>query len=149
SVREFKKVYARLGIEFEHYEGESRYQGKMEPVIDEIQRTIGVKDSEGALIVDMPYADNEPPVLLKKSDGSTLYITRDLAAAIDRFDRFHPERQLYVVATDQALHFRQLFTVMKKLRPWADRLVHVNFGRVHGMSTRKGQIVLLTDVLDE
>lgn len=153
SLADFQKVYDRLGIHFEHYEGESRYQGKMEGVIDEISQTIGTKISDGALIVDLPYGKNEPPVLLKKDDGSTLYATRDLAAAIDRYDRFHFERSLYVVATDQSLHFKQFFNVLEKMgRPWAKpgkTMVHVNFGRVHGMSTRKGQITLLTQVLDE
>ncbi|MGA9520557.1 MAG: arginine--tRNA ligase [Myxococcaceae bacterium] len=150
SLRDFKTVYERLAVQFEHYEGESRYQGKMDAIIDEIAKKPGVKESEGALIVDMPYAENEPPVLLKKSDGSTLYATRDLAAAHDRFERFHFELSLYVVATDQALHFRQVFRTLKEMgREWASRVVHVNFGRVGGMSTRRGNIVLLTDVLTE
>ncbi len=150
SVRDFKRIYARLGIQFEHMEGESFYQGKMEPVIAEIARTVGVKESQGATIVDLPYEENEPPVLLKKNDGSTLYATRDLAAAIDRFERFGFAKSLYVVATDQALHFRQLFRVLKAMgRSFVERMTHVNFGRVHGMSTRGGRLVLLTDVLDE
>lgn len=150
SVRDFKKVYERLGVHFENYEGESRYQGKMDAVIDRIAKKPGTKESEGALIVDMAYAENEPPVLLKKNDGTTLYATRDLAAAIDRHDRFEFERSLYVVATDQSLHFRQVFRTLKEMGlPWSERCVHVNFGRVGGMSTRKGQLVLLTDVLDE
>src|SRR5918996_15699 len=150
SLRDFQQVYARLGVEFQHYEGESRYQGKMDAVIERIATQPGVKSDEGALIVDLPYAENEPPVLLRKNDGSTLYATRDLAAAIDRYERFRFDRALYVVATDQSLHFRQFFRVLKAMGyEWADRLVHVNFGRVGGMSTRKGQIVLLTDVLDE
>ncbi|MBU8900224.1 arginine--tRNA ligase [Corallococcus sp. H22C18031201] len=150
SVRGFKQVYARMGIEFEHIEGESRYQGKMDAVIEQIARKPGVKDSQGALIVDMPYADNEPPVLLKKNDGSTLYATRDLAAAEDRYERFHFEKSLYVVAQDQALHFRQVFRTLKEMdQPWADRCVHVPFGRIHGMSTRKGQVVEINQVLDE
>ncbi len=122
----------------------------MDAIIDEIAKKPGVKESEGALIVDMPYAENEPPVLLKKKDGSTLYATRDLAAAHDRFERFHFDLSLYVVATDQALHFRQVFRTLKEMgREWASRVVHVNFGRVGGMSTRRGNIVLLTDVLTE
>jgi len=122
----------------------------MDAVIDEIARTVGVKESDGALVVDMPQKDNEPPVLLKKSDGSTLYATRDLAAAKDRFARFNFDLSLYVVAQDQALHFRQVFEVLSRMGlPWAKHLVHVNFGRIHGMSTRKGQVVMLTDVLDE
>ncbi|ATB33069.1 arginine--tRNA ligase [Melittangium boletus] len=150
SVRDFERIYARLGVKFEHMEGESFYQGKMEPVIEEISRAVGVKESQGATIVDLAYEENEPPVLLKKNDGSTLYATRDLAAAIDRHERFHFDKSLYVVATDQALHFRQLFRVLKAMgRSFVDRMVHVNFGRVHGMSTRQGNVVLLTDVLDE
>ncbi|WNG16742.1 arginine--tRNA ligase [Cystobacter fuscus] len=150
SIRDFLRIYARLGIRFEHIEGESFYQDKMEPVIEELSRTVGVKQSEGALIVDLPYEENEPPVLLKKNDGSTLYATRDLAAAIDRHERFHFDKSLYVVATDQSLHFRQVFRVLKAMgRDFVDRMVHVNFGRVHGMSTRQGNVVLLTDVLDE
>ena len=109
-----------------------------------------MKESEGALIVDLPYAEGEPPVLLKKDDGSTLYATRDLAAAEDRWERFHFDRSLYVVARDQALHFAQVFRVLKAMgKPWADRCIHVSFGRIMGMSTRAGKLVLLEDVLDE
>ncbi|HMK74272.1 MAG TPA: arginine--tRNA ligase, partial [Myxococcaceae bacterium] len=105
---------------------------------------------EGALVVDLPYGENDPPILLKKSDGSTLYVTRDLAAAEDRFQRFHFDRSLYVVARDQSLHFAQMFRVLKAMgKPWAERCQHVAFGRIAGMSTRKGQLVMLTDVLDE
>jgi arginyl-tRNA synthetase len=150
SIQNFQRIYARLGIRFEHYEGESLYQDKMEAVIDEIARTVGVRESEGALIVDMPYPENEPPVLLKKKDGTTLYATRDLAAAVDRYERFHFDRSLYVVATDQSLHFRQLFAVLERMgKPWAKACFHIGFGRVHGMSTRRGTVVLLDDVLDE
>jgi arginyl-tRNA synthetase len=109
-----------------------------------------VTESEGALIVAMTFGEGEPPLLLKKSDGATLYPTRDLAAAMDRYERFHFDRSLYVVAADQSLHFRQLFKVLDRMgRPWAKDLIHVAFGRVHGMSTRRGNLKLLTDVLDE
>ena len=150
SLKGFRKIYERMGIEFEHIEGESRYQGKMDAVIEQIAKKPGVKESQGALVVDLPYAENEPPILLKKNDGSTLYATRDLAAAQDRHERFGFEKSLYVVAQDQALHFRQVFRTLKEMGlPWADRAVHVAFGRIHGMSTRKGQVVQLNDVLDE
>jgi arginyl-tRNA synthetase len=150
SIADFKKLYARLGIEFEHYEGESRYQGKMDAVIEEISQTVGIKESDGATIVDMPYPEGQPPVLLKKNDGSTLYATRDLAAAIDRYERFHFDRSLYVVGAAQSLHFQQLFSVLERMgKGWATRCQHIPFGMVHGMSTRKGQIVRLNDVLDE
>ena len=108
-------------------------------------------------VLSHPSAESSRPsppqaalLLLKKNDGSTLYATRDLAAAIDRHERFHFERSLYVVANDQALHFRQLFRVLKAMgRSFVERMVHVGFGRVHGMSTRAGNVVMLTDVLDE
>jgi arginyl-tRNA synthetase len=150
SIAGFRAIYARLGIEFQHYDGESLYQGRMEAVISEVDQKIGTKESQGALIVDMPYPEGEPPVMLKKKDGSTLYATRDLAAAEDRYERFHFDRSLYIVAQDQALHFRQFFAVLERLgKPWAKDLVHVNFGRVKGMSTRGGNLVMLSDVLDE
>jgi len=150
SLNGFLPVYERLGIRFEHIDGESRYQGRMEGVIEEIARTVGVRESEGALVVNLPYAEGEPPILLKKNDGSTLYATRDLAAAEDRWDRFHFDRALYVVARDQALHFAQVFRVLEAMgKPWASRCIHVAFGRISGMSTRAGKLVLLSDVLDE
>src|SRR5690606_21063604 len=150
SLADFKKIYSRMGVHFEHYEGESFYQGRMEPVIDAVREKPGVKTSEGALVVDLEFGENEPPMLLKKSDGSTLYATRDLATAIDRWERFRFDRSLYVVATDQALHFRQLFRVLGAMgKEWADRLHHVNFGRVGGQSTRKGNLTLLSEVFDE
>jgi arginyl-tRNA synthetase len=150
SIRDFDRIYRRLGIQHEEVEGESRYQGRMEAVIEEIRGTVGVKESQGALIVDMPYGEGEPPLLLKKNDGSTLYATRDLAAAIDRYERFRFHRSLYVVASQQALHFKQLFACLKRMgKEWADRCVHVSFGMVKGMSTRKGTVVLLDDVLEE
>ncbi|HZH04334.1 MAG TPA: arginine--tRNA ligase [Myxococcaceae bacterium] len=151
SLENFKKVYRRLGIHYDSYEGESDYRGaRMDAVVDEVTRTVGTRISEGALIVDVPYADNEPPVLLRKSDGTTLYVTRDLAAAEDRYARYHFHRSLYVVAQDQALHLRQVFGVLGRMsKAWAQDCVHVSFGRVHGMSTRKGKVVMLEDVLDE
>ncbi|MBS1151330.1 MAG: Arginyl-tRNA synthetase, partial [Myxococcaceae bacterium] len=88
--------------------------------------------------------------LLKKNDGSTLYATRDLAAAIDRYQRFNFTRSLYVVAADQSLHFRQFFAVLEKMgKSWAKNCTHVAFGRVKGMSTRKGNLEMLSGVLDE
>ncbi len=150
SLADFKKIYARLGIDFEHYEGESRYQGKMDAVIDQIAQTVGVKESQGAIIVDMPYPEGEPPVLLKKNDGSTLYATRDLAAASDRFERFKFEKSLYVVGAAQSLHFKQLFAVLERMgKGWAAKCAHIPFGMVHGMKTRTGNLVRLNDVLDE
>jgi len=150
SLAEFDRVYRRLGVAFEHVEGESLYRDKLEAAIDEIRKRPGVRESEGALVVDLPYAEDEPPCMLRKADGATLYLTRDIAAALDRWERFRFDRALYVVATDQSLHFKQLKRVLAAMgREWADRIIHVHFGRVHGMSTRKGNVLFLEDVLDE
>lgn len=149
SIENFERVYARLGVHFDRYEGESRYdRAWTSRTIDDVSRTLGVEESEGALIVRLPGM--EQPVLLRKSDGTSFYATRDIAAAIDRHDRFGFDRSLYVVALDQSLHFKQVFGVLAGMHPdWASRCVHVGFGRVHNMSTREGKLVLLDDVLDE
>jgi arginyl-tRNA synthetase len=150
SLREFQRVYDRLGVSFEHVEGESFYKDGMDAVIDEISRTIGTREDQGALVVDMPYAEGEPPMMLRKSDGATLYATRDIAAAKDRFARFAFAKSLYVVGVEQRLHFEQLKRALKAMgHEWADRMIHAHFGRIHGMSTRKGNVVFLTDALDE
>jgi arginyl-tRNA synthetase len=148
SIESFKRVYARLGISFDHYEGESRYdRTRTSATIDEIARTVGVKESQGALIADI---HSNPPIVLRKTDGSSLYVTRDIAAAIDRYDRFKFDRSLYVVALDQYHHFAQVFgTLLRMGKPWVGDCDHVGFGRVHGMSTRYGRTILLEHVLDE
>lgn len=150
SIAEFQRVYQRMGVEFTAIEGESFYTDVLEDVVARIGERPGTKLSDGALIVDMPYADDEPPVLLKTRDGTTLYVTRDVAAAMDRQARFGFDRSLYVVAADQSLHFSQLFRTLAAMGlDWADRCAHVSFGRVHGMSTRRGNVVFLDEVLDE
>lgn len=150
SIREFERVYARMGIEFTAFEGESRYSQALERTVERVRQKPGTRISEGAEVVDLPYKDNEPPVLLKTRDGSTLYLTRDIAAAIDRFERFSFDRSLYVVAHDQSLHFAQLFRTLGAMGfDWAERCRHVPFGRVHGMRTRLGNVVFLDEVLDE
>jgi arginyl-tRNA synthetase len=150
SIAEFLRVYARMGIAFQSIEGESFYTKVLEKTVDRVKEKPGTKLSDGALIVDLPYKEGEPPILLKTRDGTTLYITRDIAAAIDRFERFSFSRSLYVVAQDQALHFQQLIRTLKEMGfAWADDITHVSFGRVHGMSTRRGNVVFLDEVLDE
>ncbi|MBX4190409.1 arginine--tRNA ligase, partial [Candidatus Parcubacteria bacterium] len=109
------------------------------------------KESEGALIIEL---NNLPPALLRKSDGATLYLTRDIASLEDRFANYKPEKILYVVANQQALHFEQLFAVAKKLGWDSAKLEHVKFGMVLGedgkkLATREGKVVLLEDVLKE
>ena len=150
SIDEFMRVYKRMGVEFTAIEGESFYTDVLDSTIDRVSETPGTKTDAGALIVDMPPVSGEPPVLLKTKDGTTLYITRDIAAATDRYERFKFERNLYAVAADQSLHFRQLFRTLEFMgHDWAKNCKHIEFGRVHGMSTRKGNVVFLDEVLDE
>jgi arginyl-tRNA synthetase len=150
SIQDFVRVYDRMGIEFFAFEGESKYSGVLEAAVQKVTEKPGTKMSDGALIVDMPYAAGEPPVLLKTRDGTTLYMTRDIAAAMDRHERFDFARSLYVIAQDQALHVGQLKKTLKAMGfDWADKMTHVAFGRVHGMSTRRGNVVFLDEVLDE
>ena len=150
SLREFRRVYDRLGVSFEHVEGESFYKDGMDAVIEEVARTVGTREDQGAIVVDMPYTDGEPPMMLRKSDGATLYATRDIAAAKDRFARFAFAKSIYVVGVEQKLHFEQLKRALRAMGcGWAERMTHANFGRIHGMSTRKGKVVFLTDALDE
>ena len=150
SIQEFMRVYERMGIDFYAIEGESFYTDVLEDVVLQVESKPGTKTDAGALIVDMPSEPGEPPVLLKTKDGTTLYITRDIAAATDRYQRFKFQRNLYAVAADQSLHFRQLFRTLAAMgHDWAENCKHIEFGRVHGMSTRKGKVVFLDEVLDE
>ncbi len=152
SLEAYAEIYGRLGIEFEHYHGESHYNQMLDQVINLVQEKGIAKESEGALIIELePY--NLPPVMLRKKDGATLYITRDLAAAIYRKETFNFARSLYVVGAEQTLHFQQLFKVLELLGfTWAANCVHVPFGMIRfkegRMSTRAGKIVLLEEVLD-
>lgn len=151
SIAEFERIYARMGIEFQSIEGESFYRGEaLDAAVQRVAEKPGVKESDGALVVDLPYKEGEPPVLLKTRDGTTLYVARDIAAAMDRHRRFEFERSLYVVAYDQSLHFSQLIRTLGAMGfDWASNMAHVPFGRVHGMSTRRGSVVFLDEVLDE
>jgi arginyl-tRNA synthetase len=150
SLAEFQRVYDRLGVAFDHVEGESRYRDDLDDVIEEVGRTAGTRLDQGALVVDMQYGPDEPPLMLRKSDGATLYATRDLAAARDRFARFDFARSLYVVGVEQRQHFQLLVRALSAMGcEWAPRVIHVSFGRVQGMSTRRGNVVFLDEVLDE
>ncbi|HLG93252.1 MAG TPA: arginine--tRNA ligase [candidate division Zixibacteria bacterium] len=153
SLAEFARIYAALGIHFDHFTGESFYNDKMERVIKLLAEKKLSKISEEALIVDLSAFDM-PPLLLKKKDEATLYSTRDLAAAIYRWESFQFEKSLYVVGVAQSLHFKQLFKTLELAGyPWASRLVHVSFGWVKFgdavMSTREGNIVFLKEVLEK
>jgi len=151
SLREFDKSYARLGITFDFVRGESFYEPMLEETVDRIVSAGVTELSEGALIVRLDELEKDaPPCLLRKSDGTTLYATRDLAALFHRWDEFQFDRALYVVGSEQRLHFRQLKNVLRRMElPWVDRVEHVDFGRLLGMSTRKGKnVVFLGELLD-
>ena len=153
TLKEVDKVYKRLNIEFDSYNGESFYNDKMQPVLDELEEKKLLIESEGAKVVDLePYG--MPPCLLVKKDGATLYATRDLAAGYYRKQTYDFYKCLYVVAYQQNLHFKQVFKVLDLLgKEWASGMEHVAFGMVSledgAMSTRKGKVVLLRDALDK
>ena len=153
SLKEFNRVYDMLNIKFDSYAGESFYSDKMPAVIDEMKAKGILKNSEGALIVDLePYG--MPPALIKKSDGSTLYTTRDITAAIYRKKTYNFYKNLYVVASQQNLHFKAWIKVVELMGyDWAKDCIHIPFGMVSledgTLSTRKGRVVFLEDVLDK
>lgn len=153
SLKEFARVYDLLDIEFDSYNGESFYSDKMDRVIDIIKDKGILKQSEGTNIVDLEEY-NMPPALITKNDGSTLYMTRDLAAALYRKENYDFEKCIYVVGSQQSLHFQQLFKVLELIGfEWAKDMIHVPFGMVAleegTMSTRKGRVVFLEDVLNQ
>lgn len=153
TLKEVGKVYDRLDITFDSYNGEAFYNDKMAPVLDELRAQNLVTVSEGAEIVDLSEY-NMSPCLLVKADGATLYATRDLAAAFYRKNTYDFYKCLYVVAYQQNLHFKQFFKVIELMgKEWHKDLVHVPFGMVSledgTMSTRKGKVVWLKDVLDK
>lgn len=153
SLREFETVYKLLGIEFDSYAGESFYSDKMDRVIDIMKDKGILQESQGAQIVDLTEY-NMPPALIKKKDGSTLYITRDIAAALYRKETYEFVRNIYVVASQQNLHFSQWFKVIELMGyDWFDQCVHVPFGMVSlesgTLSTRRGKVVFLLDVLNK
>jgi len=153
SLKEFDRVYQMLGIEFDSYAGESFYNQFMDQTIEELKAKGLAEISQNALIVNLEKF-NLPPCLLKKKDEATLYATRDITAAIYRYNTYHFHKNLYVVGTAQKLHFQQVFKVLELMGyAWAKDCVHVDFGWIkfkqEMMSTRKGNIVLLEDVLNK
>lgn len=153
SLKEFDKVYKLMDIEFDSFAGESFYTDKMDAVIQELEEKHLLKESRGAKIVDLEEY-GMPPALIQKNDGSTLYMTRDLAAAIYRKKTYDFDKCIYVVASQQNLHFQQWFKVIELMGyDWYDKLEHVNFGMVSledgTLSTRNGRVVFLEDVLNQ
>ena len=153
SLKEFQKIYDMLGVHFDAFTGESFYNTMVEDTILEIKQKGLARLSEQALIVDLePY--NMPPCLLRKKDETTLYATRDIAAAEYRSKTYNFDKMIYVVGSEQKLHFKQVFKVLELMGyNWANYCVHVDFGLMKfkdgKMSTRKGKVVLLEDLLTE
>ena len=152
TLKEVGEVYKLLGVEFDSYAGESFYEDKMQAVIDELDAKGLLKTDKGAKIVDLSEY-NMPPCIIVKSDGATLYATRDLAAAIYRKKTYDFVKSVYVVAYQQNLHFQQFFKVLELMGyDWVKDCVHVNFGMVSmeegTLSTRHGNVVYLEDVLN-
>ncbi|XP_018570561.1 probable arginine--tRNA ligase, mitochondrial [Anoplophora glabripennis] len=145
---ELQQTYSRLGVVFDEYNYESDYSAKEIHGILEILRRKNVirKEKDGKEVAMV----NDRKVSVVKSDNTTLYLTRDIAAAIDRFKKYNFDRMYYVVENGQNDHFHALKDILNKMdMPWAHRLTHVKFGRIRGMSTRKGTAVFLKDILDE
>ncbi|MPQ32822.1 arginine--tRNA ligase [Clostridium estertheticum] len=153
SLVEFKKLYETLNVKFDSYAGESFYCDKMDDIIKDIDAKGLLVDSNGAKVV-MLDEYNIPPCIIKKSDGATIYATRDLAAATYRKKTYDFHKNIYVVGKDQALHFKQVFTTLKLMgNKWADDCVHVPFGTVRfadkKLSTRKGDVIFLDELLNQ
>ncbi|WP_430787518.1 arginine--tRNA ligase [Virgibacillus flavescens] len=153
SLEEFDRIYSLMGIEFDSLNGESFYNNKMDAVVTELEEKNLLSESKGAKVVTLEE-DSKPPCLIKKSDGATLYATRDLAAAFYRKKEYDFAKALYVVGSEQSLHFQQVFKVLEKMGySWAKEMHHIPFGMLlkdgKKMSTRKGKTVLLEETLQE
>ena len=151
TLKDVGKIYDLLDVHFDSWAGESFYNDKMQPVVDELREKGLLKESDGAQIVDLE-AYGMPPCIILRSDGASLYATRDIAAAIYRKNTYDFYKCLYVVAYQQNLHFQQFFKVLELMgKEWAKDLVHVAYGMVSleegSMSTRKGRVVYLEDVI--
>ena len=156
SLAEFQRIYDRLGVRFDTLEqGEAFYEDQLTPTMDLLeQKGLLVEGDKGARIIHLEDVGITTPCLVQKGDGTSIYATRDLAAALYRKAAYGFDRCLYVVGTDQVLHFQQIFAVLDKLDPWfKGRMLHTPFGMVKlpegKMSTRKGNVIFLEDVLDE
>ncbi|GAP00465.1 arginine--tRNA ligase [Fructobacillus ficulneus] len=155
SLKEFTEIYDRLNITFDSFNGEAFYNDKMDKVVSMLEDKGLLEESQGAQIVDLSSInENLTPAMIKRTDGATLYMTRDLAAAIYRKETYDFAKSLYVVGGEQREHFVQLKAVLSLLGlDWADDVEHISFGLItfngKKMSTRKGDVVLLKDVLDD
>ncbi|EMB86836.1 arginine--tRNA ligase [Streptococcus mutans] len=154
SLMEFNRLYAELGIDFDSYNGEAFYNDKMEEIVQLLAEKGLLEESKGAQVVNLEKYGIEHPALIKKSDGATLYITRDLAAAIYRKRTYDFAKAIYVVGQEQTAHFKQLKAVLAEMGyAWSKDIQHVSFGLVtkngQKLSTRKGNVILLEPTIAE
>ena len=152
SLQEFNRIYKELGVTFDSYNGEAFFNDKMQPVVDELREKGLLEESRGAQVVNL--GEDENPALILKSDGSSLYMTRDLAAALYRKKEYDFVMSLYVAGGEQTGHFKQLKQVLKKMGyDWSDNIHHIPFGLItqggKKLSTRKGNVVFLDQVLQD
>ncbi len=164
SIEEFKRIYNLMGIRFDVYEGESQSAEFANEVVEILYKTGLAMESEGAIII--PLKGVKTPALIAKSDGTSLYLSRDIVTAILRMAKYSYNKMIYVVGSEQSLHFNQLFNIFNILKDGKNKLnnypvfqkyasslsgklVHIKFGRIIGMSTRKGNLVFLEDYIDE
>ncbi|XP_060769487.1 probable arginine--tRNA ligase, mitochondrial isoform X2 [Neoarius graeffei] len=152
TVQEYRRIYQRLGVHFDHYSGESFHQSKTQDVLNDLRTRGLLKTTEkGTGVVDLSeQGDMSSYSTVVRSDGTSLYITRDVAAALERKQTFSFDEMIYVTDKSQSVHFQQLFQILRVMGyHWAHRCVHVPFGLVKGMSTRRGDVVFLEDVINE
>ncbi len=153
SLKEFDKIYKLIGVRFDTYEGESFFEKQMKPLVNELITKNIVEESQGAQIISLDKY-GLPPALIQKSDGASLYITRDIASIKYRVSKYNPAKIIYVVGNEQSLHFQQLFAIADILGLGSAELDHVKFGLVLGedgkkLSTREGKAVLLEEVIQK
>jgi len=149
SWKEFEKIYDRLGVSFDLISGESKFSERMQQEIAKIKDKGLLTESKGAMVVDLKEHDLGVAIITKK-DGATVYITRDIASASWRYETYKFDEMYYVVAAQQDHHFKQLFKLLELMGyDWSKTCNHINFGMVMGMSTRKGNVVFLEDMVDE
>jgi arginyl-tRNA synthetase len=158
SIKRYKETYARLNIHFDEYSGESQVREEGMAVAAKKMADMGIsEESEGAVIIDFskhvpgkPGKSLERPII-KKKDGTALYLTRDITEIMQREEKYHFDHMIYVVASAQDLHLKQLFKIVELmgLKELAQKVQHINFGLVLGMSTRKGTVKFLDDILKD
>jgi len=152
SIEKYIATYARLNIKYDVYSGESQVsRDSMKKALEIFNEKGLTHEDKGAVLIDLTKFNKKlGKTIVQKSDGTTLYLTRDVGAAMDRYEKYHFDKMIYVIATQQDLHTAQFFEILKQMGfDWAKTLQHINFGMVQGMSTRKGTVVFLDNILEE